>query len=93
VHAGGRATPLGASRVSPSTAPARGAVETGTLAKMNVELTAPERDLLLEMLRDDLGHLKGEIYRTETFEYKEELKAREQTLVGIIGRLEGSQGS
>lgn len=60
---------------------------------MNLELTAPERDLMLEMLRDDLGHLKGEICKTETFEYKEELKAREQTLVGIIGRLEGSQGS
>ena len=84
---------MGASRVSPSTAPARGAVETGTLAKMNVELTAPERDLLLEILSDDLGRLKGEIYRTEAFAYKEELKAREQTLVGIIGRLEVSQGS
>lgn len=62
-------------------------------AAMNVELTAPERDLLLEILSDDLGRLKGEIYRTETFEYKEELKARERTLVGIIGRLEVSQGS
>jgi hypothetical protein len=60
---------------------------------MNVELSAPERDLLLEMLSDDLGRLKGEIYRTETFEYQEELKARERTLVGIIGRLEVSQGS
>ena len=60
---------------------------------MNMELTAPQRDLLLEMLRDDLVQLKGEIYKTETFEYKEELKAREQTLVGIIGRLEVSQGS
>jgi hypothetical protein len=60
---------------------------------MNVELTGPERDLLLEILSDDLGRLKGEIYRTEAFAYKEELKAREQTLVGIIGRLEVSQGS
>ena len=62
-------------------------------AAMNVQLTAPERDLLLEILSDDLGRLKGEIYRTEAFAYKEELKAREQTLVGIIGRLEVSQGS
>ncbi len=60
---------------------------------MNVDPTAPERDLLLEMLRDDLGRLKGEIYKTETFEYKVELKAREATLVGIIGRLEVSEGS
>ncbi len=60
---------------------------------MNLDLTAPERDLLLEMLRNDLGRLKGEIYKTETFEYKEELKARERTLVGIIGRLEVSESS
>jgi hypothetical protein len=60
---------------------------------MNMELTAPQRDLLLEMLRDDLVQLKGEIDKTETFEYKEELKARERTLVEIIGRLEVSQGS
>jgi hypothetical protein len=62
-------------------------------AAMNVELTAPERDLLLEILSDDLGRLKGEIYKTEAFAYKEELKARERALVGIIGRLEVSQGS
>ncbi|MDQ2934726.1 MAG: hypothetical protein M3R49_07045 [Chloroflexota bacterium] len=60
---------------------------------MNVVLTAPDRDLLLEVLRDDLGQLKGEIYRTETFAYKEELKARERTLVEIIGRLGVSQSS
>ncbi len=60
---------------------------------MNVDLTAPERDLLLEMLRDDLGRLKGEIYKIETSENKVELKAREAALVGIMGRLEVSEGS
>jgi hypothetical protein len=58
--------------------------------QMTIELTAPERDLLLTLLQDELGRLKGEIYKTETFEYKEELKAREEVLVTLIGRLEAT---
>lgn len=58
--------------------------------QMTIELTAPERDLLLTLLQDELGRLKGEIYKTETFEYKEELKAREEVLVAVIGRLEAT---
>jgi hypothetical protein len=58
--------------------------------QMTIELTAPERDLLLTLLQDELGRLKGEIYKTETFEYKEELKAREEVLVSVIGRLEAT---
>ena len=57
---------------------------------MNLELTGPERDLLLTILTDELGRLKGEIYKTETFDYKEQLKAREQTLVSLIERLQAS---
>ncbi len=51
-------------------------------------MTAPERDLLLDILTDELGRLKGEIYKTETWEYKEQLKAREQTLESLIARLQ-----
>ena len=54
---------------------------------MSLELTAPERDLLLGILQDELGRLKGEIYKTETWDYKEQLKAREQTLESLIARL------
>ena len=54
---------------------------------MNVELTEEERDLLLETLRRVLGELRSEIYRTEAFDYKEALKAREATLTGLIDRL------
>jgi hypothetical protein len=63
---------------------------TQLVMQMTIELTAPERDLLLTLLQDELGRLKGEIYKTETFEYKEELKAREEVLVSVIGRLEAT---
>ncbi len=57
---------------------------------MNIEMTAPERDVLLRTLEDELGRLKGEIYKTETWEYKEQLKAREQVLTSLIERLQAS---
>jgi hypothetical protein len=57
---------------------------------MTVELTAPERDVVLSVLEDELGRLKGEIYKTETWEYKEQLKERESLLTSAIGRLKDS---
>ena len=60
---------------------------------MKIEMTAPERDLLLTLLDDELGRLKGEIYKTETWDYKEELKAREQTLTSLLDRLKVSAGA
>jgi hypothetical protein len=60
---------------------------------MKIEMTAPERDLLLTLLEDELGRLKGEIYKTETWDYKEQLKAREQTLTSLIDRLKVSTGA
>lgn len=60
---------------------------------MSLELDGPERDLLLGILEDELGRLKGEIYKTETYDYKEELKGREATLVRLIDRLKGTQAA
>jgi hypothetical protein len=60
---------------------------------MDPEMTAPERDLLLDILRDELGRLKGEIYKTETRGFKEQLKGKEATLVSLIERLEASQAA
>jgi hypothetical protein len=57
---------------------------------MKIEMTAPERDLLLSLLEDELGRLKGEIYKTDTWEYKEQLKSRELTLTSLIDRLKVS---
>jgi hypothetical protein len=55
---------------------------------MSLDLSASEHGLLLEILREELGRLKAEINRTEAHDFKDELKAREATLVAIIGRLE-----
>jgi uncharacterized small protein (DUF1192 family) len=57
---------------------------------MSIDLTGAERDLLLELLREELGRLKAEINRTETMSFKDELKARETTLSAVIGRLEAT---
>jgi hypothetical protein len=57
---------------------------------MTVELTAQERDVVLSVLEDELGRLKGEIYKTETWEYKEQLKERESLLTSAIDRLKAS---
>jgi hypothetical protein len=55
---------------------------------MNLELNPEERTLLLEMLRNDFGQLRSEIYHTEDADYKAGLKQRETLLQDIIGRLE-----
>lgn len=59
---------------------------------MTLDLTTPERDLLLTVLSDELGRLKGEIYKTETRDYKEQLKGREAILVSLIERLQPPAG-
>ncbi len=60
---------------------------------MTLDLDGHEHDLLLRILEDELGRLKGEIYKTETYEYKEQLKGREATLVSLIDRLKASQAA
>lgn len=57
---------------------------------MTLELSTEEEALLLELLRNEMGRLKGEIYKTEAADFKEELKEREAHLEAIIGRLESS---
>jgi hypothetical protein len=60
------------------------------MRRMNLELSAEERTLLLEMLRNDFGQLRSEIYHTEAADYKAGLKEREALLEAIIGRLESA---
>ena len=60
------------------------------MPRMTLELSNAEHALLLEVLQSELGRLKGEIYKTEDADFKEELKARESHLTAIIGRLESS---
>jgi hypothetical protein len=54
---------------------------------MDLELTPAEAELLRELLANVLSELRAEIHRTETYAYKEELKAREALLESIIARL------
>jgi hypothetical protein len=55
---------------------------------VNVELTEEERKLLLETLRGVLSDLRSEIYKTEAFDFKEALKAREAAFTSLIDRLD-----
>ena len=52
---------------------------------------APIRAYLLELLQGEHGRLRAEVYRTEGREFKDELKAREETLQRLIGRLTTDQ--
>jgi hypothetical protein len=64
----------------------------GTIPAMALELTPAEAELLRELLGNELSELRTEIHRTETYAYKEELKAREALLESIIGRLGDPSG-
>jgi hypothetical protein len=51
---------------------------------MQVELTDAEQELLANLLDNALRDLKEEIYHTETYDYKEQLKAREGLMAGLL---------
>lgn len=59
---------------------------------MQLELSAEERDLLVDLLSERLGGLRAEIYRTEAFDFKQELKVREELLNALLERL-GERGA
>jgi hypothetical protein len=54
---------------------------------MILELTQPERDLLLELLDHELTDTHGEVRRTQSLQYREELKAEERLLHDLCDRL------
>lgn len=56
---------------------------------MDLVLEAPERDLLLEILRNYQADLRDEVYRTEAYEYKESLKERKKVLQSLLEKIEG----
>jgi hypothetical protein len=57
---------------------------------MQLQLTAAELAVLQDILSTALGELKEEVYKTETAEYKDTLKAREATIQGLLSRLQGA---
>jgi hypothetical protein len=57
---------------------------------MTLELSQEERTLLLDILKNEYGQLRSEIYHTEAADFKAGLKEREALLEAIIGRLESA---
>lgn len=55
---------------------------------MELILGPQEQKLLLEILESYLGDLRGEVYKTKTFRFKEDLKARETLLRSLIEKIQ-----
>ncbi|MBI3670780.1 MAG: hypothetical protein HY237_13490 [Acidobacteria bacterium] len=54
---------------------------------MQIALNEEERQTLLETLNEALPNLREEVYRTESFDYREQLKHRETLLKELLARL------
>jgi len=54
---------------------------------MQISLSDEEANLLTAVASQYLSDLREEIYKTETFEVKDQLKREEALLKGILGRL------
>lgn len=54
---------------------------------MQIVLSAKERRTLVEILNETLPSLREEVYKTENFNYREQLKRREELLRGLLSRL------
>jgi hypothetical protein len=59
---------------------------------VSLTLTAIEADALGTVLRDALAGLREEIYKTEKFAWRQELKQRETLLAGLLDRLPAFAG-
>ena len=58
---------------------------------MQLILDTAETDLLLNVLNRFVADLREEIGKTENYDMRQDLKAREVTLKGMIQRLAGVQ--
>jgi hypothetical protein len=54
---------------------------------MNLELTDKEKNALIEVLKDYIPELRGEIASGGKHDFKEELKTEEATLRGVLEKL------
>jgi hypothetical protein len=52
-----------------------------------LELTAEEREVLIQVLQEAVSDLGEEIYKTENYDWRQDLKHREDLLKGILRRL------
>ena len=63
-------------------------METGSTT---LEVTPAELSLLSELLEQTYLDLKQEIGSTEDFRFKEDLKAREATMLALLNKLTGGR--
>lgn len=57
---------------------------------MELALSEEERTVLAEILQEALPNLREEVYRTESFDYREQLKQREAVVKDLLTRLGAS---
>ena len=54
---------------------------------MQIALNDEERQTLVDILSEALPDLRGEVYKTENFDYREQLKRCESVMKGLLARL------
>lgn len=57
---------------------------------MQITLSKEEKSTLVDVLNEILPNLREEVYKTESYDYREELKRREVVVKSLLARL-GSQ--
>lgn len=65
---------------------------TANAAERTLVLSATEAEILRATIEDALSALREEIYKTENYDLRQELKERERTLNAVLSRL-GAQAS
>ncbi len=56
---------------------------------MSVEMSAEERELVAELLDQELEDVRSEQHHTQAFDYKESLRRREELIRGLLAKLAG----
>ncbi len=59
---------------------------------MNIEITHPEREVLLSVLSSSLDDLRDEICHTDQYDFKENLKYQKALLHQFVLKLQSQQG-
>ena len=54
---------------------------------MLLTLNDEERQVLADVLNELLPNLREEVYKTESYDYREQLKRREAVIKTLLGRL------
>ena len=55
---------------------------------MQIDLTFEELNLLAELLRRDYQELREEIYKTEDYRFKTDLRAKEKLIESLLQKVE-----